>query len=106
MEKKLANRIAIANIDIVEADKEVAWAIPKDCVWFTVQCRTSVNVRVGFVAKKAQDSEKPYGTLKSGGSWDETHFNIKLKEGLLIFFAAVSAVVIEVFMGICDEEVD
>lgn len=104
MEKKLANRIAIANIDIVAANREEVWTIPKGCVWFTMQCRTNVGVRIGVTPKKAQDSEKPYGTLKSGASWDENDFHIEVKEGQPVFFAAASAVVIEIFMGIHVEE--
>lgn len=104
MEKKLASKIAVANVDIVEADKEVVWAIPKGCVWFTMQCRTNISIRIGFAPKKAQDSEMPYGTLKSGASWDENDFHIEVKEGQQVFFAAASAVVIEIFMGIHTEE--
>lgn len=104
MEKKLANRIAIANIDIVAANKEAQWALPRNCVWFTMQCRTGVDVRIATIAKKAEDSEKPYGTMKAGASWDETRFSMELKTGLPIFFAADSPVVVEIFMGVHDEE--
>lgn len=105
MEKKLADKIAVANIDIVAADREVMWSIPKGCVWFTMQCRTGVDIRIGASPNKAASPTKPYFTMKSGTSWNEIDLNIVPKEGHPIFFAAASAVVVEILIGICTEEV-
>lgn len=97
-----ANKIRIANIDIISANVEVPWAIPKGVVWFTMQCRTAVAVRIGVEAGKAAASEKPYLTMKAGISWNE--LNLDIKERQKIFFAAASAVVVEIVLGINEEE--
>ena len=97
MEEK-ANKILIANIP-VPANTEVSWALPKGCVWFTLQCRTAVDVRITFEAGRIEDR---YLTLKSGTSWDENNLDIKVR--LPIYFYAASAVIIEVLLGIYEEQ--
>ena len=97
MEEK-ANKILIANIPIT-ATTETPWALPKGCVWFTLQCRTAVDVRITFEAGRIGDR---YFTLKSGTSWDENNLDIKVR--LPIYFYAASAVVVEAFLGISEEE--
>ena len=95
------SRIQIANIDI-PASTEVSWALPKGCKWFTLQCRTAVDIRIAVDAGKVVGLLKPYFTLKSGTSWDEE--NLDIEKQLLIYFAAASAVVVEAFLGISEEE--
>ena len=97
MEEK-ANKILIANIPI-PANTEVSWALPKGCVWFTLQCRTAVDVRIAFESGKMEDR---YLTLKSGTSWDEHDLDIRQRQP--IYFYAASAVVVEAFLGISEEE--
>lgn len=103
MNDKKANKIAVVNIVITKADTDARWAIPKGCVWFTMQCRTAVDVRIGLSEGKAEGSQPPYLTMKSGTSWDEDDLDIKPKEGQPIYFAAASAVVIEIVLGISVE---
>ena len=93
----IVNRIQIANISL-PAKTATPWALPKGCKWFTLQCRSSINVRVS----KAQGMGT-YFTLKSGASWDE--HDLDIGERLTLFLYAASAVVVEVFLGIYDEEV-
>lgn len=100
-----ANRILIANISITAANKEAPWAIPRGCIWFTMQCRTAVDVRIAVEAGKVASSEPPYLTMKSGTSWDEHDLGIDIQTGHPIFFAAASAVVVEIVIGIHREEV-
>ena len=104
MNDKKANKIAIVNIPIRNANEDTPWAVPKGCIWLTMQCRTSVDVRIAKSPGKAAGSQSPYFTMKSGTSWDEKDLDIKVEEGQPIYFAAASAVVIEIFMGICTEE--
>ena len=99
-----ANRILVANV-VLKANTEVAWTIPKGCVWFTMQCRTGVDVKIGVETGHVASSEPPYFTMKSGTSWNESDLGIDVKTGLPIFFAAASAVVVEIFIGIHKEEV-
>lgn len=103
MNDRKANKIRIVNIPIVTANTDTPWAIPKGCVWFTMQCRTAVDVRIGLSPNKAAGSQKPYLTMKSGTSWDEDDLDIKVEEGQPIYFAAASAVIIEIVLGIYTE---
>lgn len=99
-----ANKILIANVNLA-ANKEVAWAIPKGCVWFTMQCRTAVDIKIAVEAGHVAISNAPYFTMKSGTSWNESDLDIDVKTGLPIFFAAASAVVVEIFIGVHQKEV-
>lgn len=94
MEK--VNRIRVANIP-VPAAKTTPWAIPDGCKWFTLQCRTAVNVKIS-----RSESIATYITLKSGTSWYE--HDLDIEERIQLFFYADSAVVIEVLLGIYEEE--
>ena len=97
MEEK-ANKILIANIP-VPATTETPWALPKGCIWFTLQCRTAVDVKIAFESGRMGDR---YLTLKSGTSWDEHDLDIRQRQP--IYFYAASAVVVEAFLGISEEE--
>ena len=98
----MVSRILVANVQIAVANTEYGWALPKGCKWFTLQCRTAVDVRIAFDSGHVASSEPPYFSLKSGTSWSE---DVDIKTPLKIFFAAASAVWIEAFVGIAEEEV-
>jgi len=75
MEESRANKIVIANINIPEADKEVPWALPKNCRWFTMQVRDGTAIRMAVESGHVASSEPPYFTLLTDNSWDERlHF--------------------------------
>ena len=97
MDNEKANRIQIANI-AVPATTETPWALPKGCVWLTLQCRSAVDVRIAFEAGQTTDR---YLTLKAGTSWDEHDLDIRERQP--IYFYAASAVVVEAFLGIYEE---
>ncbi len=97
----MVNRIRVANTHITAANKEAMWTLPKGCKWFTLQCRTAVDVRIAFDSGHVESSEPPYFTLKSGTNWNEQDLDIK--ERLTIYFAAASAVWIEALIGITEE---
>ncbi len=95
MDEKV-NRIRIANIS-VSATTATPWAIPDGCKWFTLQCRTAVDVRIS-----RQEGMGTYFTLKAGTSWDERELGVEKR--IQLFFYAASAIVVEVFLGICEKE--
>ena len=95
-------RIQIANIPITAANTDTPWALPKGCRWFSIQCRTAVDVRVAVQAGKAAGSQPDYFTIKSGTVLKEDNLNIE--ERLLLWLAAASAVTVEAVLGISEEE--
>ncbi len=92
-------RLVVANIR-VPASEEAVWTLPKGCKWFTLQCRTAVDVRIAFDSGHVVSSEPPYFTLKSSQGWSE---DVDIKTPQTIFFAAASAIWIEAVMGIAEE---
>ena len=100
-----ANKVLIANIPIPDANKEVPWAIPKDCQWFTLQTRDGTAIRVAVESGHVANSQPPYFTIKAYGEWDERYLNIDLRYGLSLFFAcSLAGKIVEVIMGIHEEE--
>ena len=106
MDGDKANKIVMANIDIPRANEEVPWAIPKGCIWFTLQVRDGTAVRVAVESGKVASSQPPYFTLKADNSWDERTFGIDPRHGFPLFLACSTASkVVEVMLGIYDPEV-
>lgn len=100
-----ANKILIANVNIPEADKEVPWAIPKNCRWFTLQVRDGTSIRIAVESGKVANSQPPYFTIPTNNSWDERYLDVDLRYGLPLYFACSSASkVVEVIMGIYEPE--
>lgn len=101
-----ANNIKIANIDIPVADKEVDWALPQGCRWFTMQSRDGTAIRVAVNAGLVANSQPPYFTIKLDNQWDEKQLGVDIRHGFPLYFACSSAgKVVEVIMGIYDPSV-
>ena len=94
-------RIQVANIYTRAANTEAPFALPKNCKWYTMQCRTAVAVRIAFESGHVASSEPPYYTMKSGAVLKEDDLDIP--RGQPMYFAAASAVTIEVMMGVEEE---
>lgn len=95
------NKLQTANISLVDSNKEVTWALPKNCVWFTLQVRGGEQVRMAFESGHVASSEPPYFTIGEDSSWSENGFNIEANSGISIFFASsTSGVTIEALLGI------
>lgn len=103
MDNEKANKVVIANIPITVANKEVNWALPKGCRWFTLQTRGGAAVRVAVEAGHVASSEPPYFTIKVDNSWDERYLNVDIASGLSLFFACGTAEVVEAIMGVYEE---
>ena len=58
-----------------------------------------MDIRITFESGRIEDR---YLTLKSGTSWDEHNLDIRQRHP--IYFYAASAVVVEAFLGIYEEE--
>ena len=98
-----ANRVQIANLKLVEADKEYNWAIPHGCQWFTMQSRTGAAIRIAVTSGLVADKHPPYFTVKTDNSWDERQLKVDLRKGLDLFFASSTAgEVLEVLLGVTD----
>ena len=83
----------------VPATTNTRWQVPKGLMWFTIQCRTAVNVLMSHLENKVAASVDPYYTIKSGAVLSQDNI-----EGLDphqdFYFSATSAVVLEIMMGI------
>jgi len=101
-----ANKIVIANIPIPKADKEVPWALPKDCRWFTLQVRDGTAIRVAVESGHVAKLEPPYFTIKTDNSWDERFLDVDMRYGLPLYFACgVAGKVVEAIMGVYDPDI-
>lgn len=106
MEEK-ANKILITNITMTAADTEYSWAVPKNCVWFTLHVRDNTQVRIAAEAGHVAGSQPPYFTLKSNSAWNGEDLKVNVKTGVPLFFASASAdKVVEVIIGIYEPELD
>lgn len=102
-----ANKILIANITMVTADTEYPWAVPKNCIWFTLHVRDNSAVRIATEAGHVALSQPPYFTLKSNSAWNGEDLKISLKTGVPLFFASDgTGKVVEVIVGIYEPELD
>ena len=100
-----ANKIQMANIQIARANEEVPWALPKNCVWFTLQVRDGTALRIAVEAGHVANSEPPYFTLKADNAWDEKEFNVVPEHGFQLYLACSDAnKMVEVMIGVFEEE--
>ena len=98
-----ADKVLIANVDIPQANKEVAWALPKNCQWFTLQTRDGTPIRLAVESGHVANSQPPYFTLKADNAWDERYLDIDTRYGLKLFFAcSLAGKVVEAILGIYD----
>ncbi len=105
--EQLANKLGCANIKMPTANKEYAWAVPKNCTWFALHVRDNTAIRIGVLPGHVASSEPPYFTLKSNALWNGEYFGIKVKSGVPLYFACASAnKTIEILMGIHEPELD
>ena len=102
-----ANKLLVANVNIPGADAEVSWALPKNCIWFTLQVRDGTVIRIAVESGHVASSEPPYYTLQADNSWDEQRLKVDTRHGLPLYFACGTAgKVVEVIMGVYDENLE
>lgn len=106
MNEEKANKIAIANVNILKANEEVHWALPKGCRWFTLQVRDGTSIRIAVESGHVASSQPPYFTLLTNNSWDERYLDVNISQGLSLYFACNEAnKVVEVIMGVYDPSI-
>lgn len=67
----------IYNVTLTSADTEYSQALPRGTKKFTLQCRTSYDVRLAYVTGKVATPTAPYITVKSGNVYWEDNLNIQ-----------------------------
>lgn len=66
---------------------------------FTMQCRTAADVRFAFETSKVATSTSPYGTMKSGSSFDSpSPFSGTKFAGSVYLANAAGSVVVELVL--------
>jgi len=91
--------IRIATVTLPVPTTGTRWQHPPGLMWFTMQCRTAVAIRMSHLEDKVVNSVEPYYTIKSGDVLKEDKLE-DLDPKQDFFFAAASAVVLEITMGI------
>ena len=85
----------IYNLTLTDADTEYSQVIPLSSR-ITFQCRTAFDVRFAFETGKVATPTAPYGTVKSGSSFDETFEESNEFNGTLFLASSQAAVVVEI----------
>lgn len=58
------------NLTLASADTQYSQALPANCRYFSVQCRTGYDVRIAFVTGKVATSTAPFFTIKAGAGYN------------------------------------
>ncbi len=90
-------------IELTNAGQEYPFTFSPTTVWFTLQARTSVDVRWSTEPEKVgAPATDPYVTLKAGTGFDSRYKNIPIRPGisLVLYFASDAAgTVVEIVEG-------
>lgn len=70
MSKQVARTPTTYNLTLTNADTEYSQALPANCRYFSIQCRTGYDVRMAFVTGKVAASTAPFFTIKSGSGYN------------------------------------
>lgn len=99
-------RIQIANINIVAANTEYPFALPKNCMWFTLRERNGDEIRFAIEPNRVADKQKPYFTLLANAPpLQQRNLSIKIRQPM--YFAAPNGGrVVEVLLGIEEDVSD
>lgn len=83
----LARKPLIQNLTLKTANKEYKVPLPPDCRKFTMQARTSVDLRIAFETGAVADTTqgRDYVTIKSGSVYYEDNLDL---DGTLIIYVA------------------
>jgi len=98
----MARTIRVANVNITAGDTEFRWEVPKGCKGAQIQCRTAVDVRMSHREGRVAGSNPPFFTIKSGAVFKEN--KLDTEEGSKLYFAAASAVVVEIIAVVEEPE--
>jgi hypothetical protein len=91
--QKKATSPTILNKTLTNADTEYDQALPADTKKFTMQCRTTYDVRFAFETGKVATPTAPYATMKASNPYTEEN----LEASITIYLASAQAgVVVEI----------
>lgn len=86
----------IYKLELTSADTEYSQVITPSVKKFTIQCRTTFDVRLAFVTGKVAASTDPYLTIKKGNVYWEDDLDTKLTTTTLYLASSEAGVVIEI----------
>lgn len=86
------------NVTLTNADTEYSQPLPPGTQKFTVQARTSVDIRHAWVTGKVAGPTAPYNTLKSSFNWWEDCLFLEDKSLYLASSTAGTVVEIQVWV--------
>ena len=77
-------------LTLTNANTQYSWTPPANVGYFSVQARTSADVRVATVTGKVATPTDPYGTIKAGQVFNSPERMI-LPPGTIFYFATGTA---------------
>jgi len=89
--------LASYNVTLTSADTEYSQVLPDNTKRFTVQSRSSDDIRFAFVTGKVASPTAPYFTLKTGQNYYES--NLDLDSKTLYLASSSAGVIVEILIG-------